>query len=249
MTKQQLIEELTKKYGYKEKDLDKKSKKDLEETLETEYNKLAEGVFEDLEVETAGVGDGQLDPVAISKASPDWSKVIMKEFTDDEKEGNSPKIIGLRRLANKFYPGWSTRVEVIQVPTKDNGYRSAVKVSITATVGDFNEVTHEDVAECTYHNTEGVYRDYPLATAQTRAEGRALKKLLGLNISTFEETGLVGGASDKASDTMINSVRSLADKKNIDLDKMVAENFPELEGAELMTKGQVQQIVQIIKGN
>jgi hypothetical protein len=247
MTKAEITKELIEKYDIEASELKSLSKDELETRLQEEYDKLSAAVLETEVLPSSdefdfGISDNSSDAIAFQKASPDWSKHLMDELTKEEKEGNAPKITGLRRLANKYYPGWSTQLDVVQAPMPENKFRAAV--CVTVYVGGLQ---HSDIAECTYHNTEGVYRDYPLATSQTRAEGRALKKLLGLNVSTFEEIGLVGTSGDKASDTMINALKSMASKKKMDLDQMAAEHFPELESVELMTKGQANTLKDLIK--
>lgn len=134
----------------------------------------------------------EIQPKRPSMTSPEWNDWVLDQLREDEKdpEGN-PNIDGLRRLVEdilgtviKSYP------RVVEGATSANGYRATVEHHLTiAWGGDRNDLREFGGAACTYPgNTDEEYARYPAATADTRAEGRAIRKALRLRrVVTAEE--------------------------------------------------------------
>jgi hypothetical protein len=127
---------------------------------------------------------------------PDWEDHVMSQFASKELFDGRPKVSGLRRVVRlllgrivESYP------EVLQVPTFENGQRSTCKYTVkiyqTKSLDDGDEpdyITYSDVADAWRENIEhAMFAKFPPAMAATRAEGRALRKLLNLSIAAAEE--------------------------------------------------------------
>lgn len=109
--------------------------------------------------------------------SPGWTEYILSLLEKDELittlNGQCPTVDGLARIANTVF---SSRITVIKTEVVRSELESAcVKVTIA---NDTDCV--EAVADVSKHNTDHPFYLYPAATAETRAMGRAYRKLLRL---------------------------------------------------------------------
>jgi hypothetical protein len=144
--------------------------------------------------------------------SEEWQEFLIGQLSAKEKEGNFPKCFGLRRLAQRFLGDIveSGPIQVFAPTAQDTPGRATVVwrvviewrqsvaqyVDINTYKGDRREFS--DVADCWIGNTPATYAVHPSSTAATRAEGRALKKALMLNILTAEEMN-----SDKSAEIIV----------------------------------------------
>lgn len=125
-------------------------------------------------------------------ASPEWSDYVMGLLTDDEKVNNSPRTEGLVRIARMLFQN-------LQFPRLQVHHVSPDYAAVTCSV-ICNGCEYMGSAEVHPQNTDSPYNKYPLATAETRALGRAVKRLLCLNVLTAEETSKVADLTIPKSD-------------------------------------------------
>lgn len=118
---------------------------------------------------------------------PDWTEYVISLLTEKEKTKGYPTVNGLRRVT-QIVKGAIVHIttDVLQCPTAENGLRSVVVV----TVGFCDKSSFDGAAETNQQNTPDMtFRKHSVATAEGRAEGRALRKALCLNTLTAEEMG------------------------------------------------------------
>ena len=146
-------------------------------------------LFEDVELETpentdVGVKDVILDD-APNITSPEWNDYVMSLFEENELIEGRPVAAGLRRISEMVLgPIVSSGPAQVFPPKDDNGIgRATVVWKVEFANGTF----FSDVADCWEGNTDDTYCAYAVATAATRAEGRALRKALRLRTVTAEE--------------------------------------------------------------
>jgi hypothetical protein len=120
----------------------------------------------------------------------DWQS----QLRDDEvgRDGNTEFVFikGLRRLAKLKGIQWEdhTISPAIVLHRPDNGAEYPF-VQVKYMV-QFNDGTRfSDVADAHTYNVQGMFSAYPTAMAATRAEARALRKALGINLVAKEELG------------------------------------------------------------
>lgn len=119
----------------------------------------------------------------------EWTDHVLGLLTDDEKIGGNPTTDGLRRI---FEIALNCRVlgsttQVVQSPSPENEKRATVVHSITYRLNpedpdtnNLNTLVVEGAADVYWGNCDKIYRNHPVAVAETRAEGRALRRGLRL---------------------------------------------------------------------
>lgn len=120
----------------------------------------------------------------------DWQS----QLRDDEvgRDGNTEFVFikGLRRLAKEKGIAWEdhTISPTVVLHRPDNGTEYPfVQVKY---VVEFKDGTRfSDVADAHTYNVQGMFSAYPTAMAATRAEARALRKALGIDMVSKEELG------------------------------------------------------------
>jgi len=131
------------------------------------------------------------DGNTIKLGDPKWHEYVMDLFTDEELFNGNPTVDGLRRITHKLFGIKSLTTKVVQTPEqylhKVLGDRRATVV-VLVTLQDGRSFA--GVGDSYWANTEKAYRNYPVSIAETRAEGRALKKALMLRrVNAMEEIG------------------------------------------------------------
>ena len=163
----------------------------------------------------------------------------------DEKISGNPTTDGLRRI---FEIAMNCRVlasvsDVVQTPEPNNEKRATVVHSITYFLNggardqpELNTVTINGAADVFWGNCDKVYRNYPVAVAETRAEGRALRRALKLRkvVAAEELAKDIEDHPDqdsvtKITNNQINFIDVMAKRLNINVTKL-------LEGNELESK-------------
>lgn len=118
----------------------------------------------------------------------EWTDYVLSLLSDDEKIMDNPTTDGLRRIFELVLNCTVTGADsvVVQSPDPNNERRATVTHTLTFVLND------ESVPEtCKYRSVSGaadvywgncdkVYRNHPVAVAETRAEGRALRRALKL---------------------------------------------------------------------
>lgn len=199
----------------KEQELDKKTE-ELSQRLEnmSEEDDEAEEEYED-----------SIDNEYVGFYSPAWSDYVLTLFSESELVDGHPTCDGCRRLVN-FLIGPIIESGIAQIipATEENGKTSTVVFQIKVLVNNddhplYQKVIHmEDVADCNKYNTDAPYNKYLSAMASTRAEGRILRKILGLKTIVAEEK------SDKENEEELNDSWSVSEKTMIEPSQEICIN-------------------------
>lgn len=136
----------------------------------------------------------------ILSTDPEWNDFVLGHLTEEEIRDGHPTTDGLRRIAPIVLEGKVTgRSKVIQAPNIQNGMVATVEYTVDLNMmrgffpgmtnnNDVNQDSCTDCADASPQNCELPYSLHPSAMASTRAEGRALRKLLKLRkVTTAEE--------------------------------------------------------------
>lgn len=117
----------------------------------------------------------------------EWTDHVLSLLGDDEKIGGNPTTDGLRRIFEIALNCTVIKAEstVVQAPSIDNERRATVVHSLTYILnnGSTDQLaarTSSGAADVYWGNCDKIYRNHPVAVAETRAEGRALRRALKL---------------------------------------------------------------------
>jgi hypothetical protein len=181
------------------------------------------------------------EPVKIPKITDlEWTDYVLGLLSDDEKISGNPTTDGLRRI---FELAINCKViastsSVVQTPSPDNEKRATVVHSITYVLNqagsdnqDLNTVTVDGSADVYWGNCDKIYRNHPVAVAETRAEGRALRRALRLRkvvaaeeISKEIEDNPDLNTVSKISNNQINFIDVMAQRLNINVMRLFSDS-------------------------
>ena len=151
-------------------------------TMQTEFEDMVEEVLEDA-VETS---KSKKIP---SEQDPEWSEYLLDQLSDSELINGAPTVDGLRRITQKcFGEIVESHTQIIETPTSQNNQRCVVRHTLG--IEKHNGVGIIRVDGCVdvlYHKTPYPFKDHLVATADTRAEGKALRRALKIRVVTAEE--------------------------------------------------------------
>lgn len=188
-----------------------------------------------------------------TRQDKDWSDYVLSQLRDDEMVENSPTVNGLRRLTESLVGKIvSSTCNVICCPTNDNRI-AVVKHTLFIEIKDDGSRVYEGVADCTTRNTDAPYNAYLVATADTRAEGRALKRALGINKAVAEELSKdpqpeadIGAGSDNITSIQEKTIKALCGRLKLDLDKYINSGKGKFESIKdvdyTSAQGMIQQL-------
>lgn len=169
----------------------------------------------------------------------EWTDHVLSLLTDDEKISGNPTTDGLRRV---FEIALNCRVlgsttQVVQSPSPDNEKRATVVHSITYRLNpgesdpnNLNTLVVEGAADVYWGNCDKIYRNHPVAVAETRAEGRALRRGLRLRkvvaaeeIAKDIEDHPDGLNVSKISPNQINFIDVISKRININVKNLLSK--------------------------
>jgi hypothetical protein len=133
-------------------------------------------------------------PVAPAYNSVEWDAYVMSLFDSSELSDGFPKTVGLRRVAELLLGDIISSKPVQVFPTDGNGPGRATVVYEVSFLWKLERTedkqqirTYADVADVWMGNSDSLFLGFAVASASTRAEGRALKKALKLKKCSAEE--------------------------------------------------------------
>lgn len=167
----------------------------------------------------------------------EWTDHVLSMLSDDEKIKGNPTTDGLRRifeLALNCVVVEANSV-VVQTPEPNNEKRATVVHTLSYVLNDHNgreDLKYRSVsgaADVYWGNCDKIYRNHPVAVAETRAEGRALRRALKLRKVVAAEE-IVENIDDhpdhnsvnKITNNQINFIDVIAQRLNINVSKLLS---------------------------
>jgi hypothetical protein len=216
--------------------------------MSKDLDKQAEGAdlidFDAAEIVEDTVQQLEPEEEKMNPTNPGWTQYVLSEMQPDERVNNAPTTDGLRRVTERLLGRIiSSKTIVLDCPRVENERRATVQVSLCIscydeTMGGLIEV--DGTADVYWGNTDKPFRNYPVATAETRAEGRALRRALRLTKVLVAEE-ISGNVADHdyeeapRSEGCITEVQErfidvMCKRLDIDLRKAVELLFPTVDG-------------------
>ena len=137
------------------------------------------------EEESTPVEDGPKRP---HEYDPGWSEYILDNMSDNELIQGAPTVDGLRRATEKcFGEILQSKSEIVEVPTRQNN-KCTIKHSLAIRKYSTENVIEVDgCVDVLYDKIPYPFNTHLVATADTRAEGKALRRALKIRVVTAEE--------------------------------------------------------------
>ena len=134
--------------------------------------------------------DATMDPEAPPYNSREWSDYVMTKFDKSELIDGNPICAGLRRVSETML-GTVVESGPEQVFPSTDPNKPGRATVVYKVVFDWMNTgyfkTFREVADVWHGNTDDLFCAHPVATASTRAEGRALRKALKIRALAAEE--------------------------------------------------------------
>jgi hypothetical protein len=168
--------------------------------------------------------------------SLEWNDYVLSLLSDEEKIKGNPTTEGLRRIFEIALDCTiiNARSTVVQAPSPENEKRATVVHSLTYILNgaggstDFNLRTVDGTADVYWGNCDKVYRNHPVAVAETRAEGRALRRGLRLRkvvaaeeVVDHVEDDPDGSTVNIISEQQLSCINQLATRANINIKELL----------------------------
>ena len=143
------------------------------------------------ELETAGI---DIEDFVLSESpsmlSSEWNDYVMSHFDESELINGNPICAGLRRVSELLLGSIiESGPHEVHPATDSNGPgRATVVYRVVFDWMNSGQIkVFSEVADVWHGNTDDLFCAHPVATASTRAEGRALRKALKLRKLAAEE--------------------------------------------------------------
>ena len=173
--------------------------------------------------------------LTVSPNDLDWTDHVLSQLSDDEKIAGNPTTDGLRRIFEQVLDCvvLSAESEIVQSPTVDNERRATVVHNLTYVLNNdslpdlLRKRSVSGAADVYWGNCDKVYRNHPVAVAETRAEGRALRRALKLRkVVAAEELAkevdhIDADSASKINNTQINFLEVFGKRLNISIPKLL----------------------------
>jgi len=166
----------------------------------------------------------------------EWNDYVLGLLSDDEKISGNPTTDGLRRIFEIALDCVviDSTSQVVQSPDPNNEKRATVVHQLSYILNDSTldpEIkcrTVNGAADVYWGNCDKIYRNHPVAVAETRAEGRALRRGLKLRkvIAAEEAVNDIeddpdGISVSKITNNQINFIDVLSKRLNINVNSML----------------------------
>lgn len=175
----------------------------------------------------------------VTPNSLEWTDHVLSLLSDDERIAGNPTTDGLRRIfevALNCTVIESTSI-VVQSPDNNNEKRATVVHTlgfVLNTEGSdksiLNKRTVSGAADVYWGNCDKIYRNHPVAVAETRAEGRALRRALKLRkvvaaeeLSKDIDDDINGHNINKINNNQINFIDVISKRLDVDVSKLLNE--------------------------
>lgn len=186
------------------------------------------------------IEDSPAQTTKVDINSLEWNDYVLGLLSDEEKIDGNPTTDGLRRIFEIALD--CTVLEslsvVTQSPSPDNDKRATVVHSISyvlnSMMSDKDFLNHKrsvsGAADVYWGNCDKIYRNHPVAVAETRAEGRSLRRGLKLRkvvaaeeLSREIEDDIDGINVGKISANQINFIDAMSKRLNINISQLLLD--------------------------
>jgi len=218
------------------------------------------------ETNTENVSTTEVNTVA-TKPNPNdllWTDYVLGLLSEDEKIADNPTTDGLRRIFEIALDCCviEARSDVVQTPEPNNEKRATVVHTISYILKNLD--TDDDAlkyrsvsgaADVYWGNCDKIYRNHPVAVAETRAEGRALRRALKLRkvVAAEELSKDIDDHPDadsvqKITNNQINFIDTLSSRLDINVIKLLEMNNMDTKNVYGLSHESAVSIIRVLSG-
>jgi|TARA_R110000822_G_scaffold56535_3_gene142830 hypothetical protein len=150
----------------------------------------------------------------ITTDSPEWSEYVLDQMVDSELRDGNPTVDGLRRVTERVYGEIVSSVsDIFQYDTN----QGICTVKHTLQIQKYETNTIITISGCVdvkFSNVPHPFNQHLVATADTRAEGKALRRALKLRTVTAEEM------QDTSEDDVLAAEEDITDQQILAINQM-----------------------------
>jgi hypothetical protein len=195
---------------------------------------LEDGEFNQFvdEEENEVLEEAPIEVVVPTPVDPGWTDYFLSHLTDNELKKGNPTVDGIRRVTEKLYGEiLASHTEVLEHPCAANNWSRCVAMHNLQIRKYANDelVSIQGVVDVKYQNIPQPYCEHLVATADTRAEGKALRRALKLNIVTAEEVNVKEEddvtTTENINDAQIVAINQLCKRLDINVNKLLKTSY------------------------
>tara|TARA_R110002020_G_scaffold55309_2_gene153607 strand:+ start:28081 stop:28827 length:747 start_codon:yes stop_codon:yes gene_type:complete len=159
-------------------------------------------------------GNDSDQEVVYTEIDPEWSEYVLDQLHDSELKQGNPTVDGLRRVTEALYGEIiSSSSEVLELPSA-KGSCSIKHTIVIKKYSSDSTVSVDGCVDVRYDKIPYPFNDHLVATADTRAEGKALRRALKLRIVTAEEM------TNASEDDVMASEENITDQQILAINQM-----------------------------
>jgi hypothetical protein len=192
-------------------------------TKKTDFEDIVEVVEDTLEA--------QEEEVVVRPQDPEWSEYVLDQMHDSELKDGNPTVDGLRRVTERIYG------EIVQSTSQIVDYntdRGICTVKHTLSIQKYSTdtiITVDGCVDVKYQNIPHPFNQHLVSTADTRAEGKALRRALKLRVVTAEEVHQTSeddvlAAEENITDQQILAINQMCKRLDVNLVEAVKSVCP-----------------------
>ena len=184
-------------------------------TKQENYEDMVEDLSElvdSMDIDVAGAYPDEPQYSGPSDADAEWSEYLLDQLGDHELINGAPTVDGLRRITEKcFGEIIESRSTIVEAPSGVNGLRCTICHTLTIVKHRrLRTVKVDGCVDVLHSKTPYPFKDHLVATADTRAEGKALRRALKIRVITAEELQSESEEEVLVSEEAINDQQILA---------------------------------------
>lgn len=210
----------------------------------TNEEQMSETLFDDLLVEDEVKTEEENINVPPSPTSLEWNDYVIGLFSPEELDNGNPKVDGLRRVAQLL-------LGKIQDEYPDVKSSNSVYACVEYTFV-FDGCRVAAVADSTeFNNVTAPYSVYPVAIAETRAMGRALRKALNLrNVVSAEEISQIAAPQtthvNVITGAQVITIDKLCKNLNVNVNKLLETGKMKYTDISSVTQDAALEMIQLL---
>jgi len=194
----------------------------------SDFETLVDVLQEDPDYETEG------QEVVFTDADPEWSEYVLDQMHDSELKDGNPTVDGLRRVTERIYGEIVGSVSDIYSYDVERGICTVKHTLQIQKYSSDSIVTVNGCVDVKLQNIPYPFNQHLVATADTRAEGKAIRRALKLRVITAEEMNNAAeddimAAEEDITDQQILAINQMCKRLDIDLIKLSENNCPNIK--------------------